>query len=152
MFHSLTSQIGAIAMALVCGYAIWRGGWPERLAAITLALNWVGCEALEDFNVAHKAQPVVFGIDVAYAVLLLVLLTVTERIWVIFAFAMQGLIVLTHIAAALDPVVSRWDFFNTYFVWSYAVLVAMLLGTHLEARVRPVAPFLPPRHPTSTPV
>ncbi len=134
MFLSLTSEIGLGVMLLVGATALLAGGWPERCAGAVLTIAWVLSEALEDFDFAHKAQPVIFGIDCSLLVGFLALLVCTRRRWVVWAFAYQGLMVLTHVAAAMMPDVSRWDFFVAYYVWTYAVLVALLAGVVFEAR------------------
>jgi hypothetical protein len=134
MFHSTLSRIGLAAMAAVCSYAFWRGRRPERWAAIALAFAWIASEALEDYNVAHAAQPIVFAIDVAYDGLLFWLLIDARREWVLWAFAYQSFVVLTHLAAILDPYADRWTFFTAYLVWSYLELGALALGVALEAR------------------
>ncbi len=147
MFQSLTSQLGVSAMALVCGFAILRGRWPERVSAVTLALNWVACEAFEDWSRAAKVQPAIFGIDVAYDLLLLVLALTTQRIWIVCAFAFQSLIVLTHVLSVYDPILDRLEFFQAYYILSYGVLVALAIGTGVEGRS---PPRLPSRRTSAT--
>ena len=134
MFASLTSQIGLAVMLMVGVTAILAGGWPERATGAVLTIAWVLSEALEDFNFTHKAQPVIFGIDCSLLIGFLALLVCTRRRWVVWACAYQGLMVLTHVAAALMPEVRRWDFFIAYYVWTYAVLVALVAGVVFEAR------------------
>ena len=134
MFQSLTSQLGVLAMALVCGFAILRGRWPERVGAAALALNWVACEAFEDWSRAAKIQPVIFGIDVAYDLLLLGLALTTQRIWIVCTFTFQSLIVLTHVLSLYDPILDRLEFFQAYYILSYGVLVALAIGTTIEGR------------------
>ena len=134
MFQSLTSQLGALAMALVCGYALTRGRWPERVSAAALAVNWLACEAFEDWRRGVTVQPTIFGIDCAYSVLLLVLMFSTQRIWIVCAFTFQLLIVMTHLLSFYDPVLDRLEFFRVYYVLSLGVLAALGSGTAFEAR------------------
>jgi hypothetical protein len=140
MFQSLTSQLGALAMVLVCGFAMMRGRWPERVSASTLAVNWVGCEAFEDWSKAATVQPTIFGIDVAYDLLLLALALTTQRIWIVCAFTFQSLIVLIHILSVFDPILDRLEFFQAYYILSYGVLVALAFGTAVEGRSPPRFP------------
>ena len=134
MFTTTLSQAGAIFMALVCGSALLKGRAPERIAAGALIFNWVGCAAVQDRRLHHHAQPAIFAIDLAYDALLLWLLVTRERTWLVFAFAYQTLIVLTHLASAADPQIGQWDFFIAYYVWSYAVLAAVAYGALVESR------------------
>ncbi len=134
MFSSTTSLVGVCVMLMVCATAILAGRWPERLAGSVVAVAWILSEALEDFDLAHKAQPMIFGIDCVLALGFLLMLVSTRRTWVVWAFAYQMLIVLTHVGAALMTEVSRWDFFVSYYVWSYAVIAALLAGVVFEGR------------------
>ena len=134
MFVTLTSVLGALAMAAVCLYALARGRWPERLGASTLALNWVSCEAVDQWHPATTTQPYIFGIDCAYDLLLLVLALRTNRIWTVGALAFQTFIVATHVATIFDPLLDRLGFFSIYYSLSYGVLASLALGTRFEAR------------------
>lgn len=42
MLHTITSQLGLIALGLVCVLAIWKGSPAERIGAILVALTWGG--------------------------------------------------------------------------------------------------------------
>ena len=140
MFQSLIAQLGASAMVLVCGFAILRGRWPERVSAAALAVNWLACEAFEDWHRTAKVQPVIFGIDVGYDLLLLGLTLTTQRIWIVCAFAFQSLIVLIHVLSVYDPILDRLEFFEAYYVLSFGILVALAIGTGLEGRSAPRLP------------
>ncbi len=140
MFQSLTSQLGALAMVLVGGFAILRGRWPERVTAATLAFNWLACEVFEDWSKGARVQPMIFGIDVAYDLLLLGLVLTTQRIWIVCAFAFQSFIILVHVSSLYDPFLDRLEFFQAYYILSYGVLVALAVGTAIEGRSPPRIP------------
>lgn len=137
MFTSTASQIGAATMALVCGFALLRGRWPERAFGVALAVCWIASEAFQDLRLGHHTQPIIFAIDVALWIFLLTLTLRVDRFWLLWATAFQFLIVLTHIMAALDIRIGQWAFFSAYLVWSYGDLAALGLGVMFEAR-RPV--------------
>jgi len=138
MFHSPIAQAGLAFMGLTCAFAVIRGGWPERLAAVVLAVAWIGSEALEDLSVFRNplvrlhVQPAIAAIDLAYAGLLLFILLRTRRRWVIVAFSAALLIVLIHTVTALDPRITQFDFFSAYYLLSYVVVAALGLGALLE--------------------
>lgn len=134
LFHSTLARVGVVCMAAVCVYAWMRGRRPERRTALALAIAWIASEALEDFNGHHAAQPMVFGVDLLYGGFLFVLMVRSGRQWLVWAFTYQSLVVLTHLAAILDPYADRWTFFTAYLVWSYLQLAALAVGTTLEAR------------------
>ena len=128
-------------MAAICLLACIRGRWPERLAAVTLALNWVGCAWLEDRRSWHHPQMAIFTIDAAYAVLLVAVAMATRRLWILFAAAFQIMIVVTHCALLVDARINQWEFFAAYYVWSYLILAALAAGAVIEGR-RPVVTTL----------
>ncbi len=140
MFESYIAQAGAVAMALACIFGVIRGRWPEQVASVTLAANWVGCAALEDRRYIHHpfhhldVQPGIATIDVLYAGLLLILVLASRRRWLIYAFGLQALLVAIHAATFLDARVSHFDFFSAYFVVSWGILVALAVGTAIEGR------------------
>lgn len=42
MLHTITSQLGLIALALACGVALLKGGQGERIGAVMVAVTWTG--------------------------------------------------------------------------------------------------------------
>jgi hypothetical protein len=140
VFDTPISQASVAAMALACICALIMGKWPERAAAITLAINWVGCEALEDRRYTHhpfhhlKVQPAIATIDISYAAVLIVLLMTTRRHWLMPAVGLQLLIVGLHAVTFLDVRISHYDFFTAYFIASWGVVAAMVSGAAIEGR------------------
>ena len=41
MIHSIYSQLGIVALALCCGFAIWKGGSAERAGALLIVITWM---------------------------------------------------------------------------------------------------------------
>jgi len=140
MFHDLTLQIGLIILAVITLVVIFRGEIALRIATAALVLNVISCELAEDWNGHHKAQPVILEIDIAYSVLLLIVVFRTKTRWPQVAAVAQILIVATHLGALVGPQVTRWDFFTLYYALSYAVLAALLYGALAEAPVKRLAP------------
>ncbi len=136
MFYSLIAQIGAVVMALVCLLGLFRGELALRLASGLFMFDWVGSEALEDWNGRHKAQPAILWIDIAFTAFLVVVVMRTRTQWPKYALAANTLIVATHLGALIGPKVTRWDFFTLYYGLSFAVLAALLYGALVEAPVR----------------
>ncbi|MHB8285794.1 MAG: hypothetical protein ACYDD1_14100 [Caulobacteraceae bacterium] len=148
MFDTPIAQASVAAMALACICAIVLGRWPERIAAIALAINWVACEALEDRRYTHhpfhhlKVQPAIATIDVLYAAVLTVLLVNTRRRWIVPALGAQLLIVGLHAVTFLDVRISHYDFFTAYFIASWGVVACIAIGAAFE---RPYhQPAVPP--------
>lgn len=127
MFSILPTQLGAGAMFVICGVALWIGGRMERGLAIATIIAWVGSAALEIDD--HRIpQWGIFAVDLVYLGVLGSLALFDRRIWLLFMAAFQLLIVLTHVAFALDRSLMQWGFFSAYYLWSYAELVAFAIG------------------------
>jgi len=127
LFSILPTQLGAGAMFVICGVALWIGGRMERGLAIATILAWVGSAALEIDD--HRIpQWGIFAVDLIYLGVLGSLALFDRRIWLLFMAAFQLLIVLTHVAFALDRSLMQWGFFSAYYLWSYAELVAFAIG------------------------
>ena len=125
------------ALILVCALALWRGGWPERLAAAA-------------FAVASFVQPVVLNtrawLDPQWGILwvdgllfafLLALTLKADRRWLLFASAFQLLSVIIHIAILADHSVAPLPYRRGLVIWSYLTLVALAVGTWSVRRPRP---------------
>jgi len=127
LFSILPTQLGAGAMFVICGVALWIGGRMERGLAIATIIAWVGSAALEIDD--HRIpQWGIFAVDLVYLGVLGSLALFDRRIWLLFMAAFQLLIVLTHVAFALDRSLMQWGFFSAYYLWSYAELVAFAIG------------------------
>ncbi len=114
-------------MFVICGVALWIGGRMERGLAIATIIAWVGSAALEIDD--HRIpQWGIFAVDLVYLGVLGSLALFDRRIWLLFMAAFQLLIVLTHVAFALDRSLMQWGFFSAYYLWSYAELVAFAIG------------------------
>ncbi|PXA76635.1 hypothetical protein DMC25_23795 [Caulobacter sp. D4A] len=114
-------------MFVICGVALWIGGRLERGLAIATIIAWVGSAVLEIDD--HRIpQWGIFAVDLVYLGVLGSLALFDRRIWLLFMAAFQLLIVLTHVAFALDRSLMQWGFFSAYYLWSYAELVAFAVG------------------------
>ncbi|MFT4253712.1 MAG: hypothetical protein QM608_14655 [Caulobacter sp.] len=127
MFSILPTQLGAGAMFVICGVALWIGGRLERGLAIATMAAWVASAALEIDD--HRIpQWGIFAVDLIYLGVLGSLALFDRRIWLLFMTAFQLLIVLSHVAFVLDRSLRQWGFFSAYYLWSYAELVAFAIG------------------------
>lgn len=123
---------GLIVLLLVCGMAIWRGGPVERRIAAVVAVAWVGSILLDD-DASSGVQYRLFAIDCVLAVWLVAEAALSRRIWPAFAAAAQLMIVMTHVAFAVNARIVQEGFFSAYYIWSYLVLLALAIGV-LTAR------------------
>ncbi len=118
--------------AAACGYAFLRGGAPERLGAGAYAGAWALTPAVQLHPLA-RLQWGVFGVDAAVAAVLLTLALRSDRWWPMAAAAFSLLVVVEHFGYALEPRGFAWAYFVGEEIWSYAVLVVLVVGAWLEA-------------------
>ncbi len=95
----LTFLLGA------CGYALWRGGAPERIVAGLFMMAWAG-SILVDLPFTQRFISVAPGIVIMDGLLLAALMAVAlraDRFWPMAVTSLQAIIMLAHLLKALDP-------------------------------------------------
>jgi len=123
-----------------CGYALWRGGPPERLAAVIFLAAALASAALQSPEGARfKAiDPGVLTVDIAVLAGLMVLALFADRFWPLWMSAMQAVSVLSHLAIATNPDVIPWAYWRAATLWSYPMLL-LLAGASWAHRRRLLA-------------
>lgn len=132
--HTLPQQIWFVTMGLVCGYALWRGGPPERLAALASLGAWFLSRMVFNYRDWVDPQWAVLGVDAAFLVVLTALALTTDRTWVLFATAFQLLGVVIHVAITLDHEIEALAYVRGLVIWSYLVIFALGVGTWRHSR------------------
>lgn len=131
------------ALLISTGVALWRGGWPERLAAIAMILAWIASALLFKTRLWFGPQTAVFVVDLALFATLLFIALRSDRWWPLWACGFHGLSLILILATLLDTRISnRAGYIAGGGVFSYLVMVALLLGS-LPRRGRLA---LTPRH------
>lgn len=111
----------------ICGLALWKGEWPERVIATAYLFGWGATELLTDRSFPH-IQWTTLALDIlALAVALLVAFR-SNRLWVLWVAGFRILAVVTHIARLLDPKVGGWAYITAGVMWGYLVLIALAVG------------------------
>ena len=129
--------IGAAIALSVCALAVWKGERPEKLAGGVLAINWMASWAVQ--NEGPGPEYGIFAIDVLFLLFMLWLALSSGRLWAMFVAAFQLLIVLTHVSVIIDLRLGSFAFFSAYFLWSYLIVLALLVGTLQAMRRRRMA-------------
>lgn len=129
MFDTLASQIGAVFVALVCGFAFLKGDEPERLGAGAYILGWFATMLIQDDAALYKAQYGVMGIDVVMLLVLATMIWKSGRAWPVWACALQLLIVMSHVVIMLDMRPPANSFVTVVNIAAYGVLVCLAIGT-----------------------
>lgn len=135
-------MVWTAAILLVSAFALWRGGWVERLVALVNVAAWLATMTVQDrlgwIDPLNWVDPQwgVLAVDVAFALFLLGLATSKDRTWLLFAAAFQALGVVTHIAMMVDDGFRARTYLTGLIIWSYLVLASLGAGTWLEWRRR----------------
>lgn len=125
----------------VCGYALWRGGQPERLVAGMFLIAF----PLGSFiNAKLRSEGIQWGslsVDLALLVLLLMIALRANRYWPMGIVAMQLLQVMGHLLKLADPTMLPLLYWLSSVVWAYPMLILLLLGAvRHRNRVRRLGP------------
>lgn len=124
------------ALCLVSLYALFRGGAPERSAAIM----YLGAYALsnlvtqvynENYN---NVQWLVLAIDFALLGALVGLALRANRYWGIWAASFQLIAVVAHLAMIMFPSIGARAYAMALLLWSYAVLPLLIAATFRHQR------------------
>lgn len=121
-----------LILAASCAYAGWRGLMPERVTAVALMLAWVASQMVNSHNFSQP-QFGMLGVDVLLLVILVSLALLTGRRWLMAAAACHLLTVGDHLAMILDMRIRSYAYMTVMVIWGYAVILAMVLGTWVEA-------------------
>lgn len=119
--------LGLIIAALVCGAALWKGGFEERMTGCGFLLSLAVTFVFEDRTWPH-IQKAIFAADTALFVLLVVLALRAQKYWPMAAASVQLLAVLTHVAKMLDTGVGQWAYMTAGVIWTYLLLIALGVG------------------------
>lgn len=77
------------------------------------------------------------GVDVALLVLLLTIALRSDRFWPLWAAGFHVIGTTIHLATFVEVDIWPPAYANAQAFWAWPVLVALLVGTMLEARYRP---------------
>jgi hypothetical protein len=131
----LPPWLGITLTLLVCGFAIWRGGWEERTAGTAALLSTAITVLLRD-NSWPNLQLAAFIADGLLFVVFLILALRTEKYWPLAAAGFQLLAVLTHMAKLVDTQLQQWAYITAQVIWTYLILIAIVTGTVNSVRRR----------------
>ncbi len=118
------------------GYAFWRGGAPERIVGLALLIAAIATRIL------YMTTPMLFmgvevglmAVDVALLVAMIVIMLHADRFWPIWVTALHALGTGAHLARAISPDVIRLAYAVLSVVWSYPIIVLLVVGTHRHSR------------------
>ncbi len=120
-------------LVVACTLAVLRGRDTERLAAGTVLLSWSLTMVVFQKGNEGTQWPVLLT-DVAQLPVFLWLALRTPRYWPLFAAAFKLLLVVTHLARAVDPTISGWAYQTAGIAWSYLALFSIGYGAWTAPR------------------
>ncbi|MEG3163133.1 hypothetical protein U1701_00845 [Sphingomonas sp. PB2P19] len=120
-------------------YALWRGGAPERLLGLALVVAAVSTQLLQDDQAVRFAgvELNVLLVDLALLGVMLAITLHADRFWPAWVTALHLLGTGAHLARAISPDVIRLTYAVLAAVWSYPIMVLLVIGTVRHAsRIR----------------
>ncbi len=121
-------------VVIACGFALWKGGKPERIGGAAMLLAWI----IQPFTVDTKdwldPQYAAFATDAPLLAVLVWLALRGDRWWPMWASAFQFLGMLMAVIIAVDPRVRPLAYMTALGLWSYLAVIALVVGTWREAR------------------
>jgi hypothetical protein len=117
-------------------YAFVAGGWPERIGAAAYAASVAATHLLLMTHTGrwHSVEVGVFTVDVLVFLAFIILALRADRYWPIWVSALLGLGLLGHLARWAGPEVIPWAYAVILTVWSYPILVIIVIGTFSHRR------------------
>jgi hypothetical protein len=115
-----------------CGYALWKGGAPERIGAGIFLIATV-LTVIAASGPATRFSSVELGIlivDLAMLVALSILAVRAERFWPLWVTAFQLVATAGHALRFADPTVIPRAYAFILAFWSYPMLLILVLGTY----------------------
>ena len=153
-----------ILLIACAAYAFWKGGAPERIGmAIYVAGSILTFVVVSAPPVRFQGVEVgVFIVDLFVFLGFVAVAVKAERFWPLWVSALIGIGIVGHLAMALHPHVIPWAYAVVLSIWSYPILLLMVLGAFAHDRRRkrngadpswtpssaPPGPLMPPAGPT----
>ena len=122
-----------------CGYAVLRGGAPERwVAAILLAgtvATWAIVIAPRGYaGMFRTTEPVVAAIDGTMLLCIVVIALTADRFWPLCLAALQAFGVIGHLAKTIAPEILRDVYLTAHAFSAYPGLLLLILATRRHRR------------------
>jgi hypothetical protein len=119
------------SLLLICGYAFWRGRKEERVAAAacllaTIITVWI----IPPVSVRYRAfDPVELCIDAAMLATFVAIALRSDRFWPLWVAGLQLTMSMSHLMKAMDEDLLPRAYAAAAVLWSYPILLIILVGT-----------------------
>lgn len=128
LFDLVRYSIGAITWFFICGYAFWRGEWPERWTAAIQLVGFIITPIAVSRPLTDNADMNVLVVDlIALAGFGWVALR-SDRWWPLFGTAFHAVVVCVHIVKMSRPDTSQYVYVTTLIAYGYLTIAALAAG------------------------
>lgn len=120
-----------LLLLLASGYAVWRGGGPERIVGISLLLAGLLTRlAYQPFAERFVAvDGGVMMIDLALLAVLLAVALYADRFWPLWLAAFHMLGTGAHFVRGMDHGIEPVAYAILLAAWSYPMILLLIIGT-----------------------
>lgn len=136
MLDTWYTQFGAAVIVLICGCALWKGGWLEQWGGGLSFIAWLASLLIQDNAALDLQEYAMLGVDFAMLAALGVLAWRGERTWPVWAAACQAITVAVHLSKMVDFRIPTVAYISALVLASYGVLIALAIGTFVAWRER----------------
>lgn len=121
---------------LCCGYALWRGGGPERVMAAGFLAGCAGTLAFRsDIHIRFSTLDIgLCLVDVAFLIFAIAVVLCADRVWPIVFAGLHMSSVFGHFAKFLVPDTLRVTYVLMIVAASYPMLLLLVAGTWRHRR------------------
>jgi hypothetical protein len=137
MFLLIAALVLFLAMfILVCAFALWKGGWSERAAAIVFVAAVVATQVVAYATHSHFRSPEygILTVDATHFAALLWIVHRSDKEWVLWAAASQLVATITHFGKILHPSIAMEAYASMQPFWAFPILGAIAYGTFEHRR------------------
>ncbi len=135
MIHRTVVQVvWDVCMLSTAGFTLWRGGWAERVAALGMIVDSVGAAILQDKHDLFATPWSGLYFDIAYLGVMVWVALRSDRTWPLFTAGFQLVLVVIYVARLAEPHIWAWAEYTAIIIWSYMILIAIVVGTWLHWR------------------
>jgi hypothetical protein len=123
-------------LSAACLFAWWRGGGPERAVAAMFLIAWLVSVLIHSPTPRqyHGVEIQTLAVDTLLLVGLLAVSRRANRAWPVVATSLQLLIVLAHLARALNPFQFPFVYMVMVVTWPFIQLLILIAGTAFHWR------------------
>jgi hypothetical protein len=135
-FHTIPQQIWMVCMLATVALSLWRGAWPERTVAVGMFVGSISTALFQDKTHINAHQWADLAVDIAYLCLLAGVALRSNRWWPLWATAFQLINVVLYAARLADERVGALAPYRASVIWSYLILVTVVVGVWMCERQR----------------